>query len=540
MANKTNPYAFKSVIFDLDGVITKTALVHAAAWKEAFDEYLRQREARDKETFREFTHQDDYLPFVDGKPRYQGVKSFLESRGINIPFGEPSDSPDAETVCGIGNRKNQKFTEVLRTKGAEVYPSTIELIRKLKDKGIRIGVASSSKNCKPILEAVGLEDLFETRVDGVVSAELGLQGKPEGDIFVRAAANLGTLPCESIVVEDATSGVAAGRNGAFGLVLGIAREDNTAELIENGADLVVDDLKDINIDIIQEWFQRIPRFLDSAWDSDLNDIEFKVENEVKNITVNPVYLKSSKSALLNNKKLVFFLDYDGTLTPIVSRPELAIMSEEMREVIRNLSKKFTIAIVSGRARKTVEDFVKIDGIFYAGSHGFDIKGPEMSLIQPAAENAVSLISKIIEQLKKDIGHIEGVIIEDKKFSVGVHYRLVDESFIPSIKKIVEAKLDKYIELRLMSGKKVFEILPAFYWDKGKAMRWILEALDISFNDATIVYIGDDTTDEDAFRMIRSRGVGILVADEPKPSSADFLLRSCREVKGFFEKIINNT
>jgi trehalose 6-phosphate phosphatase len=540
MANKTNPYAFKSVIFDLDGVSTKTALVHAAAWKEAFDEYLRQREARDKETFREFTHQDDYLPFVDGKPRYQGVKSFLESRGINIPFGEPSDSPDAETVCGIGNRKNQKFTEVLRTKGAEVYPSTIELIRKLKDKGIRIGVASSSKNCKPILEAVGLEDLFETRVDGVVSAELGLQGKPEGDIFVRAAANLGTLPCESIVVEDATSGVAAGRNGAFGLVLGIAREDNTAELIENGADLVVDDLKDINIDIIQEWFQRIPRFLDSAWDSDLNDIEFKVENEVKNITVNPVYLKSSKSALLNNKKLVFFLDYDGTLTPIVSRPELAIMSEEMREVIRNLSKKFTIAIVSGRARKTVEDFVKIDGIFYAGSHGFDIKGPEMSLIQPAAENAVSLISKIIEQLKKDIGHIEGVIIEDKKFSVGVHYRLVDESFIPSIKKIVEAKLDKYIELRLMSGKKVFEILPAFYWDKGKAMRWILEALDISFNDATIVYIGDDTTDEDAFRMIRSRGVGILVADEPKPSSADFLLRSCREVKGFFEKIINNT
>jgi trehalose-phosphatase len=537
MKNTRETYTFKAVIFDLDGVITKTALVHAAAWKEAFDEYLRLRAERDKEEFREFTHQGDYLPFVDGKPRYQGVKSFLESRGINIPFGEPSDSADTETVCGIGNKKNQKFKEVLKAKGAEVYSSTIKLIHHLRDKGVKIGVASSSKNCKPILEAVGIEDLFQTRVDGVVSAELGLKGKPQADIFTKAAANLGVEPKEAVVVEDATSGVAAGRNGAFGLVLGIAREDNASELLAYGADLVVKDLEDISADIIEEWFQRIPRFLDAAWGADLSKIDFDIDPEVKNIMVNPAYLRSAKAALLSGKRLVFFLDYDGTLTPIVERPELAVMSQEMRRVVKYLSEKYTTAIVSGRGRDVVENFVKIPGLFYAGSHGFDIKGPQMSLIQPAARETIGLILEIIEKLKKEIGDIEGVIIEDKKFSVGVHYRLASENSLPSIKKSLDNIISQYNQLRMMSGKKVFEILPAFPWNKGKAVCWIMEALKVTWKDSTIVYIGDDTTDEDAFAMIRSRGVGILVAQEPKASAADFLLETPEEVKKFFEKII---
>lgn len=249
-------YSFRVVIFDLDGVVTKTALVHAAAWKAAFDEYLRLRETRDKEPFNEFTHHNDYLPYVDGKPRYEGVKSFLESRGINIASGDPSDSSDTETVCGIGNKKNLKFREVLRTKGVEVYASTIKLIKELKSLKIRIGVASSSKNCKYILESAGIEELFETRVDGEVSVELGLKGKPAGDIFVRAAANLGAKPEESIVVEDATSGVAAGKNGGFGLVLGLARENNKLELLENGADFVVGDLSETSLEEIEQQFKK--------------------------------------------------------------------------------------------------------------------------------------------------------------------------------------------------------------------------------------------------------------------------------------------
>jgi len=256
MSEETNssPHSFDAVIFDLDGVVTKTAVVHAASWKAMFDEYMRLREERDGEPFKEFTHEEDYLPYVDGKPRYKGVQSFLESRGIHIDFGEADDIPGKETVCGLGNRKNVKFTEMLKEKGAEVYQTTVDLIRDLKAKGVRIGVASSSKNCQYILQSTGLEDLFETRVDGVVSVELGLKGKPEGDIFVRAAENVGVRPNRAIVVEDAVSGVQAGVNGGFGLVIGVARENNEDELKSNGADVVITDFAGVTTEMIEEWF----------------------------------------------------------------------------------------------------------------------------------------------------------------------------------------------------------------------------------------------------------------------------------------------
>ncbi|MFC2098642.1 HAD-IA family hydrolase [Bacteroidota bacterium] len=249
-------HLFTAVIFDLDGVITQTALVHSTAWKEMFDTFLRSWEEKNGEPFREFTHMEDYLPFVDGKPRYKGVASFLESRNIDIPFGDPSDSPEAETACGLGNRKNLVFNQILERDGIELYDSTIELIHELKKEGIRIGVASSSKNCKPVLEASGLLHLFETRVDGIVSAEMGLQGKPEPDIFTTACDNLGVDYDTSVIVEDAVSGVQAGRAGNFGLTLGIAREENVRELLIGGADIVVEDIAELGgIEGIDRWFE---------------------------------------------------------------------------------------------------------------------------------------------------------------------------------------------------------------------------------------------------------------------------------------------
>jgi beta-phosphoglucomutase family hydrolase len=246
-------YAFDAVIFDLDGVITKTATVHSHAWKKMFDDYLRERAGKTGEPFREFT-QEDYLTYVDGKPRYDGVQSFLQSRGINIPFGTPEDTPDKETVCGLGNKKNEAFNEVLRNEGVETYPSTVALMETLKKEGIHVGVASSSKNCEAVLKAAGLEHLVETRVDGVVSASLKLNGKPAPDIFLTAAQNLGVKAHRSVVVEDAVSGVAAGKNGNFGLVLGVAREDNAQGLKANGADIVVSDLEEISLEKINDWF----------------------------------------------------------------------------------------------------------------------------------------------------------------------------------------------------------------------------------------------------------------------------------------------
>lgn len=236
--------AFEAVIFDMDGVITKTAITHTAAWKKMFDEYLQKRADEHGEAFQEFT-QKDYLAYVDGKPRYKGVTSFLESRNIELPFGDVSDEPGIETICGLGNRKNNAFNEVIARDGVEVYESTAQLLQDLQAAGIKLGVASSSKNCAPVLEAVNLLKTFGARVDGVVSAELGLHGKPEPDIFTTACDILGSTPAKSIVVEDAVSGVQAGAKGKFGLTLGIARENNEKELAENGADFVVTDLEEV-------------------------------------------------------------------------------------------------------------------------------------------------------------------------------------------------------------------------------------------------------------------------------------------------------
>jgi alpha,alpha-trehalase len=505
-------YCFEAVIFDLDGVITKTALLHAKAWKQMFDEYLHLRQKRYAEPFREFTHEADYLPYVDGRPRYEGVKNFLQSRHIDIPFGVPSDAPDKETVCGLGNKKNLLFRQLLKKEGVEVYPSSIQFIKSLLSVNIRIGVASSSKNCQDILQSADIEDLFQTRVDGLVCEQLGLKGKPQPDIFVRAARNLGTTPGRSVVIEDAISGVEAGRNGGFGLVLGVARKSNQVELMDSGADIVVDDLSGINIEEIQKWFCRKPKPLFESWD------------EVRGI--------------LGKKKPVFFLDYDGTLTPIVERPELAIMQEDMRDIVRRLSERYTVAIVSGRMRKDVENLVGVKGIFYAGSHGFDIKGPGFSMVEARAKEVIPVISQIASQLKEELGRLEGILIEEKRFSVAVHYRLVKQIYLERIKRVVDNIIRLHKSLRLMSGKKVFEILPDIDWDKGRAVRWIIEALKISWKEHSVVYLGDDVTDEDAFRVIRQRGVGILVSHEDRPSAAYFRLASVAEVKRLFESVIS--
>ena len=250
-----NKHNFKAVIFDLDGVITQTAKVHSRAWKEMFDEFLQAFSAQENVPFREFTHEDDYLPFVDGKPRYKGVASFLESRNINLPFGSPEDTPDMFTACGLGNRKNEKFNEIIATDGVEVFPSSVALIKQLQEEGIRIAVATSSKNCDAVLQATGLTGVFEAQIDGVYSADNNLSGKPDPDIFTTAADKVGVPYDQAIVVEDAVSGVMAGKRGNFGLVLGVAREDNAEELEKNGADIVVEDLGDITLEDIDMWFE---------------------------------------------------------------------------------------------------------------------------------------------------------------------------------------------------------------------------------------------------------------------------------------------
>lgn len=239
------PDGVGACLFDLDGVLTQTAKVHAAAWKEMFDGYLRERAARTGERFVAFDPVGEYDEYVDGKPRYEGVRSFLDARGIDLPQGEESDPADAETIDGLGNRKNDIVLRLIRDHGVQAYEGSVRYVRAAREAGLARAVVSSSTNCREVLGAAGIEDLFEQRIDGVVAEREQLKGKPAPDTFLAGARALGVAPSQAAVFEDALAGVAAGRAGGFACVVGVDRAGQADALREHGADIVVSDLADL-------------------------------------------------------------------------------------------------------------------------------------------------------------------------------------------------------------------------------------------------------------------------------------------------------
>jgi beta-phosphoglucomutase family hydrolase len=240
-----SPERFDAVLFDLDGVLTATARVHAVCWKRTFDDFLQRRAHRTNEPFQPFDLLTDYEDYVDGKPRYDGVRSFLESRGLQLPQGNPDDPPGRETVCGLGNRKDDLFNQALESGGVEVFAGSVAWLRQLRQAGIKTAVVSSSRHCLAVIQAAGISDLFDARVDGQVADDLKLAGKPAPDTFLKAAQMLGVQPQRAVVVEDALAGVQAGRNGGFKLVIGVDRKGDADALRAHGADVVVTDLKEM-------------------------------------------------------------------------------------------------------------------------------------------------------------------------------------------------------------------------------------------------------------------------------------------------------
>jgi len=236
---------YDAVLLDLDGVITDTASIHAACWKQMFDEYLQKRATQRGEAFRPFEIATDYRLYVDGKPRFDGVRDFLTSRNIQLPEGSPEDSPEAETVGGLGNRKNDLVNKIIEDKGVEPYEGSVELIHQFRDQGFKIAVVTSSQNCTAVLKAAKLDGFFDVQVDGNTIHAQHLAGKPAPDTFLMAAKLLGVEPARAIVIEDAISGVEAGCAGEFGLVIGVARKGNADELRRHGAHLVVNDLGEL-------------------------------------------------------------------------------------------------------------------------------------------------------------------------------------------------------------------------------------------------------------------------------------------------------
>jgi beta-phosphoglucomutase family hydrolase len=236
------PENIQACLFDLDGVVTKTAVVHAAAWKETFDAFLREREGAG---FRPFDAGVDYDEYVDGRPRADGVRTFLASRGIELPEGRPDDPPEAATVNGVGNRKNLLVLEKIRTEGVEAYDGTLRYIEDVRAQGLRTAIVSSSANTRDVLRSIKAEGLFDVRIDGVVAAERKLPGKPHPDTFLAAARDLGVEPSQAAVFEDALAGMDAGRSGHFGYVVGVDRVGQAEALSAHGADVVVKDLSEL-------------------------------------------------------------------------------------------------------------------------------------------------------------------------------------------------------------------------------------------------------------------------------------------------------
>jgi len=510
-----SPQEYDAVIFDLDGVVTKTAAVHAAVWKKMFDRYLKE-----KSNGREFVPFDieaDYRDYVDGKPRYDGVKSFLDSRDIHLPYGSPDDPPDKETICGLGNRKNLLFRGHLTTHGVETYPDAVDLIRRLKKEKLKTAVVSSSKNCSAVLETAGLKNIFDAQVDGIVSEKLKLKGKPHPDIFLEAARQLKVTKERSVVIEDAMAGVEAGSRGGFGCVVGVDRTGRGRNLAKKGADRVVRELSRILVLEKGASMGKVDaKYLPSALDR-LDRIRTHVES----------------------RKVALFLDYDGTLTPIVRRPEDAILSEEMRSLVSELSRHCPVAIVSGRDLSDVRSLVRVEGIFYAGSHGFDIAGPDDTRdVHQQGQEFLPVLDETQKEIEERLKEIPGARVERKKFSIATHYREVEPDKAGLVEKAVDGVLSEHPKLRKGSGKKVFEMLPDIDWDKGKALLWLMKELDLNSPEVLPFYLGDDVTDEDAFGVLLKRGIGIVVGGGSRPTKAVYRLRDPGEIFLFLEKMLS--
>ena len=503
---------FDLVIFDLDGVVTSTAKVHAAAWKQMFDDYLKKR-IRSAENFQPFDIERDYRRYVDGKPRYAGVQSFLKSRSITLDYGSPKNSPDQETICGLGNRKNQIFHVLLKEKGVEVYDSTVDLIYILKAHGIKTAVVSSSKNCSTVLEAAGITDLFDVQVDGVLSDLLGLEGKPAPDIFLEAARRLQVDPGRAVVVEDAQAGVAAGRSGNFGCVIGVDRVGQREALMKSGADAVVSDLGEIAVG-------------DTLTSGPTTDVL-------------PTALDRFDEILerMEGKQVAVFLDYDGTLTPIVRVPEQSVLSAQMKEVVKTLAHRCLVAIVSGRDLIDVRERVGLEDAFYAGSHGFDIAGPRDFHFQyQQGTDYLPVLDSAEQEMRNCLDDVPGIQVERKRFSLAVHYRNVPDQRVPGVKAVFEQVAEEHPGLKPSSGKKVLELMPDIDWNKGKAILWLLKVLDLDQSNVLPFYIGDDTTDEDGFCALQDRGIGIVVEEGSRKTAAQYVLHNPENVRHFLSAL----
>ena len=485
----------KAIVFDLDGVLTQTQKLHATAWREMFNEFLLKRSG----AAAEFTP-EDYRLYVDGKPRLEGIKSFLASRHIQIPDDE---------IEVLGNKKNKLYIAALKKEGPHLIEDSFSFVVKLASKKVPMAVVSSSRNCRMIMEQTGLIKFIPTIVTPDEAQTKNLRGKPQPDYFLEACRLLKVNPKESIMVEDAISGIQAGRSAGFERVIGMKTSKDPGgmnELKSAGADEVVT----------------------SLWDITGMDEYLKLENARENI----------KKILEKNRNYFLFLDFDGTISEIVRDPADARAVPGVVELISELGHRMPVCIITGRDTEVIRKFINLSHVYYAACHGFEITGPsELHYELTEARNMIPEFDKAQSFLSRKLGEYSGIIIERKKFGLAFHYRMISS---PEVREKIITTVSDYCRehptFKLRPGEEVIELLPNLKWHKGKALLKLYDVLELSKKDFPPLYFGDGKTDEDAFRELINWGISILVSREGRPTLAHYKLETPSETKNVLREI----
>ncbi len=498
----------EAVILDLDGVVIQTAMLHARAWKTMLDTFLKGR--RNGHAAPPLDIRKEYPQYLAGKPCLEGVRGFLASRSVSLPEGSARDAPGTETLHGLSNLKNRVFLRLIKEEGVDVYADAVSRIKQWRAEGKKIAVVSTGKNGAVLLRRAGIEHLFDALVDGTPAARRGPADPFTADVYLQAATVLGVTPGRALVVENASTGVQAGSRNRFGLAVGVARHAQEEETVEYGGDGTVKSLAELEIPHSRADHSRTAP--EPGFPSALEKLKAMGQESL-------------------GKHLAFFLDYDGTLAPIVAHPEEARMPEIIRELVRQLASLCTVAIVSERDRADLVGRVGLPGLIYAGSHGLDIGGPDGLVMQhPEADGCLPDLCNAQKVLNHLLEDVEGVQIERKKYALAVHYPNVPEDKVAYVQDVVRWVSHATQRLTCTPGRKVLELHPALDWHKGKAVTWIMEALRMDPAKAVPIYLGDDLTDEEAFRTIRETGVGIRVGGPGEPTQAVYRLEDPGQVE----------
>ena len=502
----------KAVVFDIDTILDSEQL-HQTVWKQILNDFLKNNYPEKAQL-----SEEEYNRFIEGKPKIERIKNFLEYRDISLSFGSHEDPPGEKSICALENNKSRLFNQLLIAASTNYHTKICNRIRKWKEADIMTAVVSSDEHFSKIPDTEDFKKLFDIKVDGSAAKKMGLKDKPEADLFMEAVKQMGLSPSECALFESTVSGLQAASKASFGLVAGIPKQNNAKELSENGADVIVHDFDKLDL---------------------LNDPEIKMRFE------NPIPPFASEytkiGELLHDKTPVIFLDYDGTLTPIVNRPEDAILSDEMKEILKSCASRLYVAVVSGRDMVDLKNRVDIDQIIYAGSHGFRISGPEGLYLEH--EKSASLLPRLDEaenQLQQLFsGKFEGVQVERKRYAIAVHYRNARKEEVPDIKQEVTELVKNTAGFKTGEGKMILEIKPDIDWHKGKAVHWILERLNLTNREKYMpIYIGDDVTDEDAYESLSDWGISIQVGPGVVPSASKFRLKNIYQVRIFLKEFTN--